>query len=183
MFANQPCLRISLDQKGANVANETSKQSNPLLDKALVNAFINGVEKTLSKMASTEVVCEKPFIQNDFQMTGNIAGIIGMVASPLSGTLVLSFTKESIFLILKNMLNEDFTEINEAVSDAVGELANMIYGSAKTTLNNVGYNFEMAIPSIVSGNFVIAKSASTVTLVIPFSLVNQSKMFIMIAIQ
>jgi chemotaxis protein CheX len=165
------------------MAEENLQHKNPLLDKALVNAFVNGVKKTLSKMASTEVVCEKPFIQNDFQMAGNIAGIIGMVASPLTGTLMLSFTEDSIFLILKNMLNENFTEINDSVADAVGELANMIYGSAKTTLNNVGYNFEMAIPTIVRGDFIIAKSQSTVTLVVPFTLENKSKMFIVVAIQ
>ncbi len=54
------------------------------------------------------------------------------------------------------MLGEKHTQINAEVSDAVGEMTNMIYGSAKTTLNQLGYNFEMAIPTVISGDFKIS---------------------------
>ncbi|MBL7671180.1 MAG: chemotaxis protein CheX [Bdellovibrionaceae bacterium] len=155
---------------------------NPLLDKKLINAFIDGVKMTLSTMAQTNTVCGKPFIETDFKLRGDIAGMVGMVAPPMKGTLIISFPKESIFLIIKNMIGEEHTEITTDVSDAVGELTNMIYGSAKTSLNQMGYNFEMAIPTIVRGDFVISKTQVAATLVIPFQLENKSEFYIEITV-
>lgn len=155
---------------------------NPLFDKKLINAFIEGVVKTMSTMASTEVKFGKPFVDTKSVTRGAVAGMVGMVAPPMRGTLVISFPKDAIFLILENMLGEKHAELTSAVSDAVGELTNMIYGSAKTTLNQLGYNFEMAIPSVVQGDFIINRQNGGATLVIPFDLQNKSQFFIEIAV-
>lgn len=155
---------------------------NPLFDKKLINAFVESVTKTLATMAQTELTCGKPFIEKTFQLHGDVAGMVGMVAPPMKGTLVISFPKEAIFLILENMLGEKHTDVTSEVADAVGELTNMIYGTAKTTLNQLGYHFEMAIPTVVRGNFVITQSQPGATLVIPFDLKNNSKFFIEITV-
>lgn len=156
---------------------------NPLFDKRLINAFIDGVTKTLKTMAQTDAKPGKPFIETSFVLKGEIAGMVGMVAPPLKGTLLISYSKDSILHILENMLGEKYTEINNDVSDAVGEMTNMIYGSAKTTLNQMGYNFEMAIPSVISGNFTITQADRGATLVIPFGLNNGSTFYVEITVQ
>ncbi len=155
---------------------------NPLLDKKLINAFIDGVKMTLSTMAQTTAVCGKPFIETDFKLRGDIAGMVGMVAPPMKGTLIISFPKDAIFHIIKNMIGETHSEITNDVSDAVGELTNMIYGSAKTSLNQLGYNFEMAIPTIIRGDFTINKTQPAPTLIIPFQLENKSEFYIEITV-
>ncbi len=156
---------------------------NPLFDKRLINAFVDGVIKTLKTMAQTDASPGKPFIEPQFVLKGEIAGMVGMVAPPLKGTLLISYGKESIFHILENMLGEKYSEINSDVSDAVGEMTNMIYGSAKTTLNQSGYNFEMAIPTVISGDFKISHADKSATLVIPFNLTNGSTFYVEIAVQ
>ena len=62
--------------------------------------------------------------------------MIGMVAGNMRGTITISFEKPSIFKILENMLGEPYSEINEEVRDAVGELTNMIYGTANCLKRN-----------------------------------------------
>jgi chemotaxis protein CheX len=156
---------------------------NPLFDKRLINAFVDGVIKTLKTMASTDATPGKPFIEPEFVLKGEIAGMVGMVAPPLRGTLLISYKKESIFQILENMLGEKYSEINGEVADAVGEMTNMIYGSAKTTLNQLGYNFEMAIPTVIRGEFTITKGDKGATLVIPFNLSNGSTFYVEITVQ
>ncbi|MGZ3772194.1 MAG: chemotaxis protein CheX [Pseudobdellovibrionaceae bacterium] len=156
---------------------------NPLFDKRLINAFVDGVIKTLKTMAQTEATPGKPYIEPQFVLKGEIAGMVGMVAPPLKGTLLISYNKESILHILENMLGEKYSEISNEVSDAVGELTNMIYGSAKTTLNQMGYNFEMAVPSVISGDFTITQADKGATLVIPFNLANGSTFFVEITVQ
>ena len=98
--------------------------------------------------------------------------MVGMVFGQMKGTMSISFDKASIFAILENMLGEKHTEINDEVADAVGEMTNQIYGTAKTTLNQMGYGFEMAIPSVVKGTISISKHYNGATLVIPFNLPN-----------
>lgn len=155
---------------------------NPLLDKNLINAFIDGVVKTLSLMANTNVKTLKPSIEKNFQAKGDIAGMVGMVAGPMKGTMTISYQKEAIFMILEKMLGEKHSEIDGPVADAVGELANQIYGSAKTSLNQMGFAFEMAIPTVIRGTFTISKAHNGATLVIPFELENGSKFFVEITV-
>lgn len=160
-------------------------EGNPLFDKRLIAAFVEHVNKTMSNMAQTTVKPLKPFIEQDFTQRGDIAGMVGMVAPPLKGTLLITYPKTAIFKIVENMIGEKHTEIGTDVKDAVGELTNMIYGSTKTTLNQLGYNFEMAIPSVITGEFIISKgsNSSGATLVIPFELDNQSVFYVEITVQ
>ncbi|PIS11532.1 MAG: chemotaxis protein CheX [Bdellovibrio sp. CG10_big_fil_rev_8_21_14_0_10_47_8] len=161
---------------------ENLQPVNPLLDKRFVSAFVDGVIKTTSLMASTQVVVGKPTVETQFQAKGDVAGMVGMVFGQMKGTMSISFSKEAIFQIVENMLGEKNTEINASVTDAVGEMTNQIYGTAKTTLNQMGYAFEMAIPSVIQGTFTISKHHSGATLVIPFNLSNGSTFFVDITV-
>ncbi len=155
---------------------------NPLFDKKLITAFVEGVTKTLSTMANTPANPQKPFIEKHSSAKGEIAGIVGMVAPPLRGQLLISYPKEAIFQIYKNMIGESPTEINSDIKDAVGELTNQIYGAAKTTLNQLGYKFEMAIPTVVHGTFTISPDSQGATLVIPFELGNKAIFYVEISV-
>ena len=156
---------------------------NPLFDKRLINAFVDGVIKTLKTMASTETIPGKPFIEPQFAVKGEIAGMVGIIAPPLQGTLMISYRQDSILYIMENMMGEKHETIDREVADAVGELTNMIYGSAKTTLNQLGYKFEMAIPTVISGNFTVSQQHKGATLVIPFNLDNKSTFYVEITVQ
>ena len=158
------------------------KMQNPILDKTLINSFIQGVSKTLETMASTKVTYGKPFVEKKFAARGEVAGVVGMVSAEYKATLTLSFPKPAILLILENMLGEKYSDITDEVFDAVGELTNMIYGSAKGTLNDLGYNFEMAIPTVIKGQFIMLQHSKSATLVIPFKLSNQTEFYIEISV-
>jgi chemotaxis protein CheX len=147
------------------------ENANPLLDKRFINAFVDGVIKTVSLMASSQCSPGKPRIEPQFKVAADVVGTVGMVAGPLKGTLAICFTKESIFKILTNMLGEAHTSISPEVADAVGELTNQIYGSAKTTLNQIGFSFDMAIPSVITGgDFTMTNMVQSATLIVPFNL-------------
>ncbi|MGZ3744370.1 MAG: chemotaxis protein CheX [Pseudobdellovibrionaceae bacterium] len=166
-----------------SAAPKITPEANPLFDKKLLQAFVDGALKTLATIAQTEAKVGKPYIETKFIERCEIAGMVGMVAPPLKGTLMICFSKESIFHIMENMLGEKHTEIGNEISDAVGELTNMIYGTAKTALNQMGYNFEMAIPTVIRGEFTLSKSSKGATLVIPFELKNNSSFNVTVTVQ
>lgn len=157
--------------------------ANPLIEKRFINAFIEGVQKTLSLMAQTDVKAAPPKIEKVFQSRGEVAGVVGMVAGEMKGTLTISFSKPAILEILRNMLGENYTEINQEVADAVGEVTNQVYGTAKTSLNQMGYAFEMAIPSVVQGQFTISKYHSGATLILPFTTPENAEMHVALTVQ
>lgn len=158
---------------------------NPLFDKRLITAYVDSVLKIIKTMANTDCTPGKPFLEPNFAQKGAIAGMVGLVAPPLRGALLICFDQASILQIIENMLGEKYPTINKDVQDGVGELTNMIYGSSKTTLNQLGYHFEMAIPSVITGEFKITQSATDTapTLVIPFQLSNGSLFYIQITVQ
>ncbi len=68
------------------------------------------------------------------------------------------------------MLGERPNELNEEVTDMVGEITNMVTGGAKNILGDKGYDFDMATPMVVSGkNHTINHKCEGKTLVVPFS--------------
>lgn len=166
----------------STAAKRSAPVTNPLFDKKLINAFVDGVIKTLQEMTNTKVIPGKPVVETKRPSKGEVAGIIGMVSGGFKGTLLLSFTKECAIQILENMLGEKHNEIGPEVTDAIGELTNIIYGSAKITLNENGYAFEMSLPTVVVGNFLIANHHAGIDLSIPFSIDDNKKFFIELSV-
>jgi len=150
---------------------------NPFLDKELINAFIESVVKTMSLMANTEVKVEKPTIEQVFVSKGEVAGVVGMVAGEMKGTLTITYQKAAIIKIVENMLAEVHEEVDDGIADCVGELANQVYGDAKAALNKKGHAYEMAIPSVIRGSFIISKQHRGATLVIPFQVPSNGSQF------
>lgn len=79
----------------------------------------------------------------------DISAVIGVSGSSSRGTIVLSFSKSVAIQALERILETVVSEINAEVCDAVGELANMVAGSAKAQLAHL--DLSIGIPNIVVG--------------------------------
>ena len=120
-------------------------------------------------MAFIEPIAGKPFLKKDQIASGDVSGVIGLTGDA-KGSLALSFTASCIFAILSNMLGETYTELNDEIYDAVGELTNMISGDARKHLEAEGLIITAAIPTIISGrNHIIKHIVSGPSIIIPFS--------------
>ena len=120
------------------------------MDVTLVNPFISATVKVLETMASTKANPGKPFLKKDKIARGDVSGIIG-ITGEANGTISVTFDEGSILGIVSKMFGEELKEMNAEISDAVGELTNMISGQARRKLEENGREFEAAIPSVVTG--------------------------------
>jgi chemotaxis protein CheX len=137
-----------------------------------INPFLVSTANVLSTMARTEVKQGKPFLKVDSIAKGDVSGIIGMSGSDIKGSMAISFTRTAIFHIYAQMLGEDAKEMNSDVIDCVGEITNMISSGAKAILSEKGYNFEMAIPTMVAGkNHTISHKTKGTIICLPFDTV------------
>jgi len=135
-----------------------------------INPFLNATVNVLSMMAFVKPTPGKPFIKKDKKAHGDISGVIGMTGSS-KGVVIISLSKEAAIKIVSSMLGEEYTELNEGVSDAIGEITNMISGDARRELAAKGYIFEAGLPSIIIGpGHEIESITKGPTVAIPFEL-------------
>lgn len=101
---------------------------------------------------------------------GDISGVIGIVNPAFSGAVVISFPSKTFLTIMSRMLGEEFPELTKEIEDGAGELTNIIFGQAKTTLNSSGYAIQTALPSVVTGrDHAVLNMTQGPTVIIPFS--------------
>lgn len=127
------------------------------LDLQLVEPFIDPfttATKTVFEMqAQTPVMPGKIYLlPHDERIPMEIVGLIGLTCAEFKGTVSICFRAEVFLKIYENMVGESHRTISQEIEDAAGELLNIIFGLAKTILNDQkGYMLELAIPTVLTG--------------------------------
>ncbi|MBN2396965.1 MAG: chemotaxis protein CheX [Deltaproteobacteria bacterium] len=138
------------------------------MDVRFINPFLTGTMNVLRTMASVEPRPGKPYLKKDSLATGDVSGIIGLTGS-VAGSMALSFSEKAILKIVSNMLGEELTEVNGDITDAVGEITNMVSGASRKELEAVGLTISAAIPTVISGKgHSIKHVLGGPSLIIPF---------------
>ena len=153
------------------------------MDVRFINPFLEGAINVLRTMAMVEPRAGKPYFKKpNTAASGDVSGVIGMTGAAV-GSLALSFSEKSIVRIVNNMLGENFTEVNNEIRDAVGEITNMISGDARKRLEAVGFTITAAIPTVVSGKgHVIHHIIKGPSLIIPFE-INEGPFFVDVCLE
>ena len=156
---------------------------NYLVNPDFQKAFIEGLHETLRMMAEMNPILEEISIQEEFQCRGDVTGMIGMVSDRATGTVTISFEKSTLLKIVSKVIGMELTDLDDTALEGVGELSNMIYGTAKSKLNEKGWKFEMALPTVITGDYKVTSLHKGRTLVIPFTIPDIGKLFIEITTQ
>ncbi|MEW5774842.1 MAG: chemotaxis protein CheX [Thermodesulfobacteriota bacterium] len=138
-------------------------------DVAFINPFLEAVMSVLGTMANVAATPGKPFVNAARTAIGDVTGLIGITGHS-AGTMSLTLSKGAILLIVNNMLHESYTDLNDDIADAVGELTNMIAGQARMHLSQQGLNFTASTPSVIMGKgHRLSHVSGSPILAIPFS--------------
>jgi chemotaxis protein CheX len=142
------------------------------MDVRFINPFIQATIHVLQTMAATQARAGKPFLKKDKIARGDVSAVIGLTGE-VSGTVSVSFSEASILGIVSRMFGEAAGQLNAEIGDAVGEIANMISGQARQSLEGLGRSLKAAIPSVVMGKgHQIAHITSAPVIAIPFKTEN-----------
>ena len=137
-----------------------------------INPFLESIVNVLETMANVKATPGKPQRKEEDTAQGDVTGVIGMASEQVKGSLAITFTSAAIFDIARRMLGEEVTEINNTVTDLVGEITNMVTGGAKRVLAEQGYDFDMAIPAVIAGkNHRISHKSNGMKIIVPFSII------------
>lgn len=118
----------------------------PEFNEKIINAFCEGLQKTIESMANVKIAFGKPSLELNWKTTGDITGIVDFDTSNFKGSIYIHFHKISLINFYNTILGENQTDINEDVIDCIGEISNMAYGVAKGILDPLKLNFSMSLP-------------------------------------
>ena len=140
------------------------------MNKELISPFLSSMSNVLATMASMESQAGQPRLKKDKCPSADITGLIALSSTKAVGTLAISFTSDVILDVASRMLMEQFKVVNEEIVDLVGEITNMVTGSAKQLLEEKGFDFDMATPIVIQGQQqYVTHLSDGPTIVVPYS--------------
>lgn len=135
-----------------------------------INPFLNSMSNVLATMATLDIHPQNLGLKKDKVPPGDVTGIISMQSSRTKGTLAISFSERVILQIAQRMLGETFTSIDKDIADLVGEITNIVCGGAKQLLEQKGFNFDLARPTVIIGKAQeVCHTVKAPVIVIPFT--------------
>lgn len=141
------------------------------MDVQYINPFIDAVMNCMETMVGITPDRKPPYVKTDKANQGDISGIIGFAAVNVSGSIALSFPKESALKIHNTLMGENVFEITTEVRDGIGELTNIVAGGAKSKLSEMGISFNISLPTIIVGReHEIHHKTDSPVIVVPFEL-------------
>lgn len=112
--------------------------------------FIDAVEAAFLEMFHLSAEALTPYlVRKEEILDWDISGIIG-IAGEAKGLVVLSFPADLARQLTTLLTGAAKTTLDDDVTDAVGELVNIITGNAKKGLEE--FQLEISLPSIVQGH-------------------------------
>ncbi len=120
------------------------------MDVDLVNPFIEGVLHILSTTATVQTKPESPYLKKNRLTLGDITGVME-INGDVTGAAAIGFSKAGILGVVSSMFGEKMTEINEEITDAVGELTNMIAGQVTTKITESGKQAKVKFSRVIVG--------------------------------
>ncbi len=120
------------------------------MDVTLVNPFIEGALHILDTTAFVKVKPEPPVLKTNSILQGDISGLLE-ISGDLEGTAAISFSEKSILGIVSAMFGEEMLEINDEITDAVGEISNMIAGHVTTKIAELDKKIKVKFTKVVIG--------------------------------
>lgn len=143
----------------------------PSLNVEFIDPFIQAAQSALKVQANVESKPGKPHMKAvKYPYEIGIAGVISLVSDGFTGSIALCFPAQVFLKVYENLVGEPAKEITSEIQDAAGELLNIIFGQAKTVLNDQkGYKISKAIPTVLVGDHLKIQSQNrNQTIVLPF---------------
>jgi chemotaxis protein CheX len=136
----------------------------------LVSYILESTESVFSTMLGLDVAPGPSDVScGSVAPSHGVAALVGM-AGPWAGTGSIDCSASLACLFAGAMLGSDYKSVDDDVLDAVGEVANMIIGNIKTSVEGVVGPMELSIPTVVYGrNFITRSQKHSQWSVVPFS--------------
>lgn len=135
-----------------------------------INPFIDAIYNLFTTMIGIEVQKGAIGISKDLSSPYDVTALIGL-SGRARGTVSLSFPSDTAMKMVGKMLSVDPAEMDIALTDGVGEIVNIVAGSAKSKLvSDDGKPIDLSLPNVIIGeDYIIEYPKETVWIEVPFT--------------
>lgn len=123
------------------------------MDVRYINPFLKAVTNLFETMIEIPLTVGKPSLKKTMEASHEISSIIGL-SGAVTGCVVISLSEAIALQLSSALVGEVFTAVDEDCIDAIGEIANMIAGNAKTDFP--GDESSISVPSVIIGKHKVA---------------------------
>lgn len=137
-----------------------------------IHAFVTSAIHTFQVQCRYEVVAQKPrLLTPNENLDVTICSVIGLVSSVFRGSVILCLNDRIFLGLMSGMFGEKMEVLTNELSDGIGELLNIVFGTAKTKLTNDGISVDKALPTVIRGAEIKINSVTSdkPTIVVPLS--------------
>ncbi|OFZ75000.1 MAG: hypothetical protein A2451_15815 [Bdellovibrionales bacterium RIFOXYC2_FULL_39_8] len=137
------------------------------LNTSFMKVILDCTEQALSEMlGDASISHEKPQLSYEFKENEEIKlrAQITINSNLFRGSYFMSFPEKTYLNMYEKVVGEKYNTIEEANYDLVKELANIIYGRAKSILNADEKNLSVAIPS----HYNVMVESTDIVIIIPY---------------
>src|SRR3954466_3048776 len=132
----------------------------------LIVPFVNSARTVFSTMCGITTTVQRPHVKGTPSTSYDVSGLIGF-SGEVIGSVVVSFQRDAAIKLVSAFTGSEISPESPDFADAVGELTNMIAGSAKKDL---GATASITVPTVILGSgHVIARLSDVPCIVIPCS--------------
>lgn len=118
-------------------------------------AVQESIVETFKMMAQDKA--EIGALVNDDPTFANDPGIVSLLSAKsdqFSGSFALYFPASTYIPLMNKILGENQTSICDGNADGASEFLNIIYSTARTKINETGFNFQPSIPATLKGQLL-----------------------------
>ncbi len=134
------------------------------MDVKYINPFVDAVKNVFNTMIEVPFTLGKPSLKKGNLPEYEISGFIGLTGT-VTGCVVINMNKGIALQLVSELIGEEVTELDDDCTDAIGEIANMIAGNAKTDFPSAGTS--ISVPSVVIGKHKVSYPSGLPIICIP----------------
>lgn len=152
------------------ISSEILQQLNTT-EEQLIRHLDNDVREIFVTMVGTEISSSETTVSMS-KFTDSVSAMVGF-AGNYNGMISLNAPQSLAIVFASQMLGMEIPECNDDVTDALGELANMIGGSFKHHFVKNGQEVQLSTPSVISGDEYLMTVNSQNTIALAFESCSQ----------
>jgi chemotaxis protein CheX len=149
-----------------------------------IQPFIKVSETVFHDFCRTAVKAGRVFFvsKDEYESNWDISGIIGL-SGEATGAVAISLKDTTAFKIASTLTGEEHDSFDADVTDAVGEIVNIIAGNVKQNFEEE-LKVKISLPTIVKGkaHTIVWPSEKTRIICIPFSIFRDQEFCLSIAV-
>ena len=149
-----------------------------------IQPFISTCEKVFSEFCNTKVKANRIFFttKDEFEGEWDISGVIGL-SGQVTGAVAISIKESTAKKIANILTGKSYERMEADVTDAVGEIVNIIAGNVKKNFEDE-LRIKISLPSIIKGkaHMIIWPTEKTRIISVPFEIFKDEKFCLSVAI-